>query len=76
VTKAGGADFAPVDQRVATLDNDGTLWTEQPVYFQVAFAFMRPLSKVTPLRRAAESPAVRAGSNPPAARADSSPASR
>jgi FMN phosphatase YigB (HAD superfamily) len=31
----------PVEQRIATFDNDGTLWAEQPVYFQVAFAFHR-----------------------------------
>src|SRR5262245_32283469 len=36
-----GADFVPPDERIATFDNDGTLWTEQPVYFQVAFAFDR-----------------------------------
>jgi phosphoserine phosphatase len=29
----------PPEERIATFDNDGTLWTEQPVYFQVAFAF-------------------------------------
>jgi len=40
-TAAGGADFVPVDQRIATFDNDGTLWTEQPVYFQFAFAIDR-----------------------------------
>jgi phosphoglycolate phosphatase-like HAD superfamily hydrolase len=34
-----GADFVPAEQRIATFDNDGTLWCEQPVYFQVAFAF-------------------------------------
>ena len=38
VTTQGGADFVPVDQRIATFDNDGTLWAEQPIYFQVAFA--------------------------------------
>jgi phosphoglycolate phosphatase-like HAD superfamily hydrolase len=36
-----GPDFVPVEQRIATFDNDGTLWSEQPVYFQVAFAFDR-----------------------------------
>ena len=41
VTKEGGADFVPVPERIATFDNDGTLWAEQPVYFQVAFAFDR-----------------------------------
>ena len=40
-TTQGGADFVPVDRRIATFDNDGTLWSEQPVYFQIAFAFDR-----------------------------------
>jgi len=40
-TTAGGPDFIPVPERIATFDNDGTLWAEQPVYFQVAFAFDR-----------------------------------
>jgi phosphoglycolate phosphatase-like HAD superfamily hydrolase len=39
VTTQGSADFVPAEQRIATFDNDGTLWCEQPVYFQVAFAF-------------------------------------
>ena len=38
VTTPGAPDFVPVDQRIATFDNDGTLWAEQPIYFQVAFA--------------------------------------
>lgn len=37
----GGPDFVPAAERIATFDNDGTLWTEQPVYFQVAFAMDR-----------------------------------
>src|SRR5262245_45546389 len=41
VTKEGGADFVPVPQRIATFDNDGTLWSEQPIYFQFAFALDR-----------------------------------
>ena len=40
-TTQGGADFVPVEQRIATFDNDGTLWCEQPFYFQMAFAFDR-----------------------------------
>jgi phosphoserine phosphatase len=40
-TTTGGADFVPVPQRVAVFDNDGTLWTEQPLYFQLAFAIDR-----------------------------------
>ena len=38
VTKEGGPDFVKPAERIAVFDNDGTLWAEQPVYFQVAFA--------------------------------------
>ena len=41
VTTQGGPDFVPVDQRIATFDNDGTLWLEQPMYVQLAFALDR-----------------------------------
>jgi phosphoglycolate phosphatase-like HAD superfamily hydrolase len=41
VTTQGGADFVAVPERIATFDNDGTLWTEQPYYFQFAFALDR-----------------------------------
>jgi phosphoglycolate phosphatase-like HAD superfamily hydrolase len=41
VTTQGSPDFVPVELRIATFDNDGTLWCEQPTYFQVAFAFDR-----------------------------------
>src|SRR5262245_30703329 len=41
VTKPSGADFVPMAERIAVFDNDGTLWTEQPFYFQLAFAFDR-----------------------------------
>ena len=41
VTTAGTPDFVPVPQRIATFDNDGTLWPEQPIYFQFEFAFDR-----------------------------------
>jgi haloacid dehalogenase-like hydrolase len=34
-------DFVPEPKRLATFDNDGTLWAEQPIYFQLAFAFDR-----------------------------------
>ena len=37
VTASGGADYVPPERRIATFDNDGTLWAEQPVYFQLAF---------------------------------------
>jgi phosphoglycolate phosphatase-like HAD superfamily hydrolase len=37
----GGADFVPPAERIATFDNDGTLWCEQPNYFQAIFALDR-----------------------------------
>jgi len=37
-TKEGSGDFVPVDDRIACFDNDGTLWSEQPMYFQLIFA--------------------------------------
>ena len=36
-----GPDFVPVDRRIATFDNDGTLWIEQPMYVQLAFVLDR-----------------------------------
>ena len=41
VTTQGGPDFVPVEERIATFDNDGTLWIEQPMYVQLAFALHR-----------------------------------
>ncbi len=41
VTNAGGKDFVPLAQRVATFDNDGTLWCEQPLPVQLFFAIDR-----------------------------------
>jgi len=41
VTDAGGLDFVPAAERVAVFDNDGTLWSEQPMYFQLFFALER-----------------------------------
>jgi phosphoserine phosphatase len=41
VTKEGSADFVPVAERIAVFDNDGTLWAEQPMYFQLFFALDR-----------------------------------
>ncbi len=37
VTKEGSTDFVPMPERIATFDNDGTLWSEQPMYFQFDF---------------------------------------
>src|SRR3990172_842240 len=41
VTTKRGADFVPEADRIAVFDNDGTLWCEQPFYFQGLFAFDR-----------------------------------
>ena len=41
VTKEGSPDFVPAAERIATFDNDGTLWAEQPMYFQAFFIFDR-----------------------------------
>lgn len=37
-TNPSSKDFIPVNERIATFDNDGTLWSEQPLYFQFYFA--------------------------------------
>jgi hypothetical protein len=41
VTSQGSPDFVRPAERIATFDNDGTLWAEQPIYVQLAFAFDR-----------------------------------
>jgi phosphoglycolate phosphatase-like HAD superfamily hydrolase len=41
VTEAGGTDYVAPEERIATFDNDGTLWSERPYPFQVAFALDR-----------------------------------
>src|SRR5262245_14660901 len=41
VTREGSPDFVPAPERIATFDNDGTLWIEQPMYVQLAFALDR-----------------------------------
>src|SRR5882672_8284865 len=41
VTTQGGPFFVPAEQRIASFDNDGTLWVEQPMYVQLAFALDR-----------------------------------
>ena len=41
VTREGSPDFVPAPERIATFDNDGTLWCEHPMYVQLAFALDR-----------------------------------
>src|SRR4029078_9862301 len=50
VTTQGGPASVPVDQRIATFDNDGTLWVEQPMYIQLAFALDR-VKVMAPIHR-------------------------
>jgi haloacid dehalogenase-like hydrolase len=41
VTTQGSPHFVPTDERIAVFDNDGTLWSEQPIYVQLAFVIDR-----------------------------------
>ena len=41
VTEPAGKQYVPPSERIAVFDNDGTLWTEQPMYFQLAFILDR-----------------------------------
>jgi len=41
VTTPGTSDFVPGPQRIATFDNDGTLWSEKPMYFQLLYVIDR-----------------------------------
>jgi len=41
VSKEGSPDFVPAAERIATFDNDGTLWAEKPLYVQALFMFDR-----------------------------------
>ena len=41
VTREGSPDFVSVPERIATFDNDGRLWAEQPIYVQLRFALDR-----------------------------------
>ena len=40
-TETGGAKFVPVEERIATFDQDGTLWVEHPMYTQVLYCLER-----------------------------------
>nr|BDT38304.1 haloacid dehalogenase-like hydrolase [Myxococcus sp. MH1] len=41
VTREGGPDFVPASERIAVFDNDGTLWSEQPLVAELAFVIDR-----------------------------------
>ena len=60
VTEEGGAEFVPPAERVAVLDNDGTLWCERPAYVQALFVFARLRDAVATRPELAEQPVVEA----------------
>lgn len=60
VTKEGTPDFVPVPERIAVFDNDGTLWPENPIPFQLAFV-LDELKRRSPNEpKLAEDPMVQA----------------
>lgn len=54
VTKQGAPDYVRPEERIATFDNDGTLWVEYPMYTQVLFAFDRVNPNVAKVEDAAD----------------------
>jgi hypothetical protein len=60
VSQEGSPDFIPLAERIAVVDNDGTLWPEQPVPFQAAFAIDELQRKLLSEPGLADDPMVRA----------------
>ena len=60
VSEEGGTDYVPPTERVAVLDNDGTLWCERPTYIQALFVFARLRAAVEARPELAEQPVVKA----------------
>ena len=60
VTKEGSPDFLPPAERIAVYDNDGTLWPENPMPFQAAFAFDELKRRVLTQPELASDPMVQA----------------
>ncbi|MEB3303360.1 MAG: HAD family hydrolase [Cyanobacteriota bacterium] len=60
VSQEGSADFIPVAERIAVVDNDGTLWPEHPLPFQAAFAFDELKRKLASEPHLADDPMVQA----------------
>jgi phosphoglycolate phosphatase-like HAD superfamily hydrolase len=59
-TDSASPDFVPPADRVATFDQDGTLWVEQPIYTQLVFAFSRVPQVVKERPELADEPAFKA----------------
>jgi hypothetical protein len=60
VTTPGSADWLPPPERIAVLDNDGTLWPEQPLPFQASFAFDELRRRLPAEPQLADDPMVQA----------------
>ena len=59
-TDAASPEFVPVAERIATFDQDGTLWVEHPIYTQIVFAFDRVPQVVKERPELADEPAFKA----------------
>jgi phosphoglycolate phosphatase-like HAD superfamily hydrolase len=59
-TDAASPDFVPLADRIATFDQDGTLWVEHPIYTQIVFAFSRVPELVKEKPELADEPAFKA----------------
>src|SRR5580765_6304519 len=60
VTKEGGPEFVPVPERIAVFDNDGTLWPENPLPFQLAYVLDELKRRATNEAKLAADPMVKA----------------
>jgi phosphoserine phosphatase len=60
VSEEGGPDHVPLAERIAVLDNDGTLWCEKPTYVQALFIVARLGDAVAARPELAEQPVVKA----------------
>jgi phosphoserine phosphatase len=58
VTTPGAPGYVPPAERIAVFDNDGTLWSEQPMYIQLAFAIDRARELAVADPKLLESPAI------------------
>ncbi|MBC1259951.1 haloacid dehalogenase-like hydrolase [Synechococcus sp. BSF8S] len=60
VSREGGETYVPPEERIAVFDNDGTLWSEQPMYVQLAFAIERARAMVAQQPELASNPIIAA----------------
>jgi phosphoserine phosphatase len=60
VSQPGGESYLPPEERIAVFDNDGTLWSEQPMYVQLAFAIERARAMVAQQPELATNPFIAA----------------